>query len=404
MPTDTAGKTLPVPVKTDLQPRSWWRDSLINSNTYESNGWGIFDFLCMTEKMGILGIPDVNINETAQDMADFVDYFNGSTSTTWGAKRAADGHPNPFNLKYIQLGNEERVDSTYYSKFQTLANAIWAKDSTITLVVGDFSYHDEIWDPFNFTGGPVTTLAAHQSILSLAKSKNATVWFDVHLWTNTALDPNEEVAALISYNNALASLNASIGANYKVVVFEFNANFHDLNRALGNANAITQFERVTNNFPVLVSANGLQVDGQNDDGWDQGLVFMNSSSAWAEPPLLVDKMISSNYQPYAVQVNTSMSIGEMSIAAAKSADGTTLVLQVVNMSNSSKTVPVTLSGFTPAQPALQVTLLTGSLNAVNTASNPNAVVPAQSSWTHNISGGTFTYTFYPNSFTILKLQ
>jgi alpha-L-arabinofuranosidase len=189
-----------------------------------------------------------------------------------------------------------------------------------------------------------------------------------------------------------------------VIVFELNARYHDLNRALGNANAITQFERVNNNFPVVVSANGLQVDGQNNDDWDQGLLFMNSSSVWAQAPLYVDRMVSGNYQPYAVNATSSTTLSEMSITATKSGDGKTLVLQVVNMTGSSKTFPITLIGFTPTLPTLQVTKLTGSLGAVNTASNPNTIVPAQSTYTHNISNGTFTYTFDGNSFTILKLQ
>src|SRR6201999_1170870 len=77
---------------------------------YSSRGWGVFEFLDYCEAAEILGVPDININETPQDMADFVDYVNGPATTEWGAKRAAGGHPKPYHLKYIELGNEEHVD------------------------------------------------------------------------------------------------------------------------------------------------------------------------------------------------------------------------------------------------------------------------------------------------------
>ena len=40
------------------------------------------------------------------DILDLLEYCKGSTSSTWGAKRAANGHPAPYNLKYIEIGNE----------------------------------------------------------------------------------------------------------------------------------------------------------------------------------------------------------------------------------------------------------------------------------------------------------
>lgn len=47
---------------------------------------------------------------TAQDMADLVEYCWGNESTTWGKQRFDDGHPEPYRLKYIELG-ENRVGS-----------------------------------------------------------------------------------------------------------------------------------------------------------------------------------------------------------------------------------------------------------------------------------------------------
>src|ERR1700723_1164128 len=120
------------------------------------------DFLNFCEAAGFLGVPDFNINEPPQDMADFIEYAKGPTNSVWGAQRMADGHPQPYDLKYLELGNEEKVDAGYFQKFQALAKAIWAEDTNITLVVGDFTYSQTITNPFSFGGADsgITSLAA----------------------------------------------------------------------------------------------------------------------------------------------------------------------------------------------------------------------------------------------------
>ncbi|MFO1514114.1 MAG: hypothetical protein U1F83_14570 [Verrucomicrobiota bacterium] len=78
-------------------------------------------------------------------------------------------------MKYLQIGNEvSRADESYWLKFKGIAEAVWAKDPEIILVVGDFAYGQKIQDPFNFRGaaGGITTLAAQQKILQLAKTHN----------------------------------------------------------------------------------------------------------------------------------------------------------------------------------------------------------------------------------------
>ncbi len=209
---------------------------------YSSNGWGIFDFLNFSEAAGFLGIPDLDINETPQDMADFMDYLNGAPDSEWGKKRIADGHPAPYQLKYIELGNEERVDDACFKKFKALAGVIWAKDPSIILIVGDFSYHQVIADPFNFSGADsgITTLAAHQKILQFAKQHNREVWFDVHVWTENP-PPDGSLAGMLSYIDALDKI--ADGAKHKVLVFELNANNHAQRRALANALALNAIQR-----------------------------------------------------------------------------------------------------------------------------------------------------------------
>ena len=88
---------------------------------YSSNGWGIPDFMTFCEKAGFEYVPALSVDETPQDMGDFIRYAKEPSDSEWGRRRAADGHPEPFRLRYVELGNEERVDSSYFGKFKPLA-------------------------------------------------------------------------------------------------------------------------------------------------------------------------------------------------------------------------------------------------------------------------------------------
>jgi hypothetical protein len=369
---------------------------------YSSDGWGIPDFLNFCDAAGFLGVPDFNINETPQDMADFMQYANGSTNTAWGAQRAADGHPQPYGLKYLELGNEERVDSTYYQKFQALAQAIWAADTNITLVVGDFSYSQSITNPFNFGGAAsgIATLAAQQQILQLANQNNRQVWFDVHVWDNgPAVDPT--LTGMFSYDDALAQIAG--GANYKVAVFELNAVNHTQGRAMGNALAINAAER-DGRLPIVTSANCLQPDGENDNGWDQGLLFLNPSQVWFQPPGYVTQMYSGNYQPQEVRSSVADPNNDLDVTAETSQDGRQLVLKVVNLNSAPESAVISLFDFVPTNSLATVEVLSAPLTATNTAQVPLGVAPVTTIWPHNYSNNFVLYTFASNSVTTMSFQ
>jgi hypothetical protein len=369
---------------------------------YSTDGWGIPDFLNLCEAAGFLGVPDFNINETPQDMADFMQYVNGSTNTVWGAQRMADGHPQPYNLKYIELGNEEVVNSTYYQNFQALAQAIWATDTNVTLVVGDFSYSQVIANPFSFSGAAsgITTLAAQQQILQLAQTNNRAVWFDVHVWTDGPT-PDSSLAGMFSYDTALGQI--ANGANYQVVVFELNANNHSQRRALANALAINAIER-DGRLPITTSANCLQPDGQNDNGWDQGLLFLNQSNVWLQPPGYVTRMYATNYQPLEIQSSVADPNNDLDASAECSQDGSKLVLKVVNLNSSPESATINISGFAPTNPIAAVQVLAAPQSATNTAQAPFEFTPANINWPHNFNGSNVNYTFASNSVTTITFQ
>jgi DUF1680 family protein len=367
---------------------------------YSSNGWGILDFLDFCAAAGFLAIPDLNVNETPQDMSDFIEYVNGPVSSEWGKRRAADGHSAPYHLSYIELGNEERVDENYFQKFKPLAEAIWARDPRITIVVGDFAYGQAIRDPFHFRGADsgITSLAAQQQIMQLARGHDREVWFDIHVGTN---GPRPDFAGTMSYVDALEKL--ANGTKHRVVIFEFNAGNHGQRRALANAIAINRVER-DGRFPIATSANCLQPDGQNDNGWNQGLLFLDPSHVWLQPPGYVTQMISRNYQPRAVYCEVTGGKDALDASAARSDDGRTLVLRAVNPTNSTMSAEIRLAEFRLTKTSAQVTELSAPLEARNTALEPRIVVPHQRDWKHGVIDGRTHYAFPPYSVTVIRFE
>lgn len=116
-----------------------------NFNTWgymQSYGLGYFEYFMLAEAIGAEPLPVVHsgllcqardvkeapltIEETkayAQDLLDLIEFANGGTDTTWGALRAEMGHPEPFNLKYLGIGNEN-WDQVYWDRFDILYHAV----------------------------------------------------------------------------------------------------------------------------------------------------------------------------------------------------------------------------------------------------------------------------------------
>ena len=335
-------------------------------------------------------------------MSDFIEYVNGPTNTVWGAQRLADGHPLPYGLKYVELGNEEAVNAGYFQKFQPLAEAIWAASSNITIVVGDFAYSQNITNPFDFSGAAsgITTLAAHHQILQLAKKYNRAVWFDVHVGTDGPT-PDSSLAGMFSYEDALGQIAA--GANYKVVVFELNAQNHSQRRALANALAMEAVER-DGRIPIVTSANCLQPDGQNNNGWDQGLLFLNPSRVWLQPPGYVTQMFSHSYEASLVESQVAAPVDCLKVNVKRSQDGKKLVLSVINLSEKVTPASIIIRGYSPAQAVAGIEELAGPLDAVNTAKAPDQIQPIQRQWQPRFENGKVEYDFQPHSFTVIKFD
>jgi alpha-L-arabinofuranosidase len=80
------------------------------------------------------GIPMSEMPQYIQDIIDLVEYANGAINTKWGKKRAEAGHPKPFALKYIGIGNEDQITEVFKERFTMIYNALQKAHPEITVI------------------------------------------------------------------------------------------------------------------------------------------------------------------------------------------------------------------------------------------------------------------------------
>jgi hypothetical protein len=114
---------------------------------YTTNGLGLHEYLIMSERLGAEPMPVINIGcfvggevpmdelgPLVQDALDLMEYANGDVTTTWGARRAANGHPKPFGLEIVELGNEAGHLPTYKDRYEVFFAAIKEKHPGVTII------------------------------------------------------------------------------------------------------------------------------------------------------------------------------------------------------------------------------------------------------------------------------
>ena len=227
------------------------------------------------EAAGFLYIPAFNMDETPQDMADFIEYVNGPADTAWGQQRgAADGHPAPYRLRYLELGNEERVDEQVLRQsFQAMAEAVWAVDPGHHPGRGRFRLRPADHRPVSASrarrrGSPAWPRTS--KILRAGQGSTTARSGSTSTSTPTAPAPRPALAGVPTYIDALDKIAG--GARHKVV--GVRAQFRQPRPATAPwPTPWLSTLQSTRRRPCRssASANGLQPDGQNDNGWDQGL-------------------------------------------------------------------------------------------------------------------------------------
>ena len=130
---------------------------------HQSLGLGYFEYFQFCEDLGALpvpvlaagvpcqnssdggagqqfGIPMEDMDEYVQDVLDLIEYANGPVTSVWGKKRAEAGHPKPFNLKYVGIGNEDLISDVFEERYRMIVKAVQKKYPEIIIIgtVGPF--------------------------------------------------------------------------------------------------------------------------------------------------------------------------------------------------------------------------------------------------------------------------
>ena len=121
---------------------------------WSTNGVGFHEYLLLCEELcakplfcinaGMShkeNVPMEKMDEFVQDALDCIEYCNGSVETKWGAARAAAGHPEPFNLEYLEIGNEN-FSAAYTERYKMIAEAVRAKWPDVKLIFNYFKRWD----------------------------------------------------------------------------------------------------------------------------------------------------------------------------------------------------------------------------------------------------------------------
>ena len=80
------------------------------------------------------GIPLCEMDDYIQEVLDLIEWANGDVKTTWGRKRAEAGHPKPFNLKYLGVGNEDLISDVFEERFTMIFKAVKEKYPEIVVI------------------------------------------------------------------------------------------------------------------------------------------------------------------------------------------------------------------------------------------------------------------------------
>ncbi|KQK21924.1 alpha-L-arabinofuranosidase 1 [Brachypodium distachyon] len=114
---------------------------------WTDDGLGLFEFLQLAEDLGACPVwvvndgasrneqvPSATIASFVKDVVDGIEFARGDTGTSWGSVRAAMGHPEPFQLRYISMGNQECSMQYYKENYRKFYSAIKASYPDIKII------------------------------------------------------------------------------------------------------------------------------------------------------------------------------------------------------------------------------------------------------------------------------
>ena len=317
---------------------------------------------------------DEEIEYYLDDCLDAIEYALGPVDSEWGAKRAAAGHPDPFPLKYVEIGNENWGDA-YSAHYNIFHKAIRAKYPELTLIsncrlggIGNIEETDMI-DPH---------------------------WYvePDFFFNNTHIFDDIERGSYTAYVGEYAA-NQAVGAG-------------NMKGALSEAAFIGGMER-NGDFVKMCSYAPL-LENSNDRVWPVNLIWINSSQVLGRSSYYVQKMAAENRPDYNLATNITETMtgeGEEQTPAVFYACGydketSEVIVKVVNSLESPFTLGVSLEGAKSVRKTGKVIVLRAeNLTDENSFDDPRKISPVES--VCRCFSKDFSFTFAPCSYTVLRI-
>jgi alpha-N-arabinofuranosidase len=348
-----------------------------------SDGMGLLEFLEWCEDLHMQPVlavyagyslqgshvtPGPDLVPYVSDALDEIQYVTGDTSTKWGAQRARDGHPAPFALKYVEIGNEDQFDTsnTYNGRFAQFYKAIKGKYPGLQLIATT----------------PVTSV--RPDVLDEHYYRSAQDFFaDVHHYDHT--DRNGPKIFVGEWATLEGTPTPDFGA------------------ALSDAAWMTGMERnsdvviMASYAPLFVNVNPTAVQ------WTPDLIGYNALESYGSPSYYAQVMFGTYHGDEIPDTTQTGADPKFFYSVTRQSQTGELYVKLVNASSDQQPISIDLdSAKNVNRIAAVVTLSARTLAATNSIDHPQNIIPVESRFER--ASGKFTYTLPPYSIQVLRLK
>jgi alpha-L-arabinofuranosidase len=382
-----------------------WNTEFSNRSTpdyFQSYGLGFFEYFQLAEDIGAEPLPILNcgmacqfnsaelvptgqIDPYVQDALDLIEFANGSTDTQWGKLRAEMGHPAPFNLKMMGVGNEN-WGPQYVERLKIFTKAIKDKYPGFKLV--NSSGTDPSGDRFDYLNGELRKMSADLIDEHYYRSPE---WF----FSNARRYDNYPRTGSKVFAGEYASHcdDSFVGAarnNWKAALSEA-AFMTGLER---NADVVS----MASYAPLFAHLEGWQ--------WAPDLIWYDNLHSYGTPSYYVQKLYSNNKGNKVVPISLGKDVvaGQDSIYASAVIDGKTneLIVKIVNASGKKALKEIQLEGEARLAKTGTLTVMqSGDMKQVNSIASPMALAPKTESFAPK--GKLIKAELAPYSFAVYRI-
>ena len=308
------------------------------------------------------------------DILDLIEYCTGSAATTWGAKRTANGHPERYNLKYIEIGNENgyQTPKEYSPRYAMIHDAILARFPDMKFMYNGVCQKRVPSDPL---GNTVDFVDEHFYMKDLSVLYNK---YD-------SINPACKKICIAEYGSSDKGNGGNVIGNF--------------GGALGDAVFMLGCEK--NSERIWWTGYGNYAGFVDHSNFGPCIVWNDAVSHFVSPSYHMQKMLFTDNPGIRVLPFTQTTTNCYWSCSLDTESGKKdILLKVVNNTGTSETANIILNGAQNVDPQGRFTVLTAALDAENTLTGPDKVVPSSGTFP---AGASFQYTFPARSITVLRV-